>query len=173
MWSISPRTSPHVASLNVSTEHTNLPRSYPHVRVTEYEPPRSYHHMSTTIHEPIRSWYNIFPIQAKHHYQLKTTHTTCDLMHGRLAHQPAPPGETGPDRRAVHARRQAPALFQRHCFSNTAWRSTSLPPGATRCRDIWRYSNRLAHSLVPPGATPVVCILSIFSHEFEYMDLYH
>ncbi|QCD89300.1 hypothetical protein DEO72_LG4g244 [Vigna unguiculata] len=48
-----------VASLNVSTEHTNLPRPYPHVRVTGYEPPRSYHHMSSTIHEPTRSWHNI------------------------------------------------------------------------------------------------------------------
>jgi len=37
----------------------NLPRSYPHVRVSGYEPPRSYHHMLTTIHEPTRSWHNI------------------------------------------------------------------------------------------------------------------
>ena len=29
----------------VSTEHTNLPRSYSHRRVIRYEPPRSYHHM--------------------------------------------------------------------------------------------------------------------------------
>ncbi|QCD89183.1 hypothetical protein DEO72_LG4g122 [Vigna unguiculata] len=53
-------------------------------------------------------------------------------MHGRLAHQPTPPGETGPDRLAVYANRQAPALFQRHCISIIAWRSTPPPPGATR-----------------------------------------
>jgi len=43
----------------VSAEHTNLPRSYPHTRVTGYEPPCSYHHVFTTIHEPTRSWHNI------------------------------------------------------------------------------------------------------------------
>jgi len=45
MWSSSyvpPRTQ-HLSTM--STEHTNLPRSYPHRRVIEYEPPRSYHHM--------------------------------------------------------------------------------------------------------------------------------
>ncbi|QCD97288.1 hypothetical protein DEO72_LG6g1998 [Vigna unguiculata] len=56
------RTSPLVVLLNgpprtqllssVSTEHTNLPRSYPHMRVIGYEPPCSYHHVFTTIHEP-------------------------------------------------------------------------------------------------------------------------
>jgi len=59
MWSTShvpPRTQ-HLST--VSTEHTNLPRSYPHRRVIEYEPPRSYHYMSTTIHEPTRSWHSI------------------------------------------------------------------------------------------------------------------
>jgi len=59
MWSTSyvpPRTQ-HLST--VSTEHTNLPRSYPHRRVIEYEPPRSYHHMSITTHEPTRSWHNI------------------------------------------------------------------------------------------------------------------
>jgi len=58
-WSTSyvpPRTQ-HLSS--VSTEHTNLPRSYPHTRVSEYEPPRSYHHVFTTIHEPTHSWHNI------------------------------------------------------------------------------------------------------------------
>jgi len=47
----------HLSS--VSTEHTNLPRSYPHTRVTGYEPSHSYHHVFTTIHEPTRSWHNI------------------------------------------------------------------------------------------------------------------
>jgi len=71
------------------------------------------------------------PIQAKHHCQLKTTHTTRDLMHGRLTHQPAPLGETGPDRLAASARRQAPVLFQRHCFPT--------PPGGTLpCRQAPR-----------------------------------
>ena len=42
--------------LCVSTEHTNLPRSYPHTRVAGYEPPRSYHHVFITSHEPTRSW---------------------------------------------------------------------------------------------------------------------
>jgi len=84
------------------------------------------------------------PIQAKHHCQLKTTHTTRNPLHSRLVHQPAPPGETGSDRLAVPARRQAPVLFQRHCFSNTAWRSTPLSPGATRCRGSPYYVYRLA-----------------------------
>jgi len=47
----------HLSS--VSTEHTNLPRSYPHARVPGYEPPRSYHHMLSTIHEPTCSWHSI------------------------------------------------------------------------------------------------------------------
>jgi len=60
MWSISyvPSRTQHLST--VSTEHTNLPRSYPHKRVIMYEPPRSYHHMLPTIHEPTRSWHNIF-----------------------------------------------------------------------------------------------------------------
>jgi len=43
MWSTShvPPCMQHLSS--VSTEHTNLPRSYPYARVTEYEPPCSYH----------------------------------------------------------------------------------------------------------------------------------
>ena len=59
MWSTSyvPPCTQHLST--VSTEHTNLPRLYPHKRVIEYEPPRSYHHMSPTIHEPTRSWHNI------------------------------------------------------------------------------------------------------------------
>ncbi|QCD82796.1 hypothetical protein DEO72_LG2g3137 [Vigna unguiculata] len=52
-------------------------------------------------------------------------------MHGRLTHQPAPLGETGPDRLAASARRQAPVLFQRHCFPT--------PPGGTLpCRQAPR-----------------------------------
>jgi len=84
MWSISPRTSPHVASLNVSTEHTNLPRSYPHVRVTRYEPPRSYHHMSNTIHEPTRSWHSISRSKCRSIAQ-STHQTTKGQQHFRLA----------------------------------------------------------------------------------------
>jgi len=59
MWSTSyvPARTQHLST--VSTDHTNLPRSYPHRRVSMYEPPRSYHHMSTTIHEPTRSWLSI------------------------------------------------------------------------------------------------------------------
>jgi len=59
MWFTScvpPRTQ-HLST--VSTEHTNLPRSYRHRRVIEYEPPRSYHHMLSTIYEPTRSWHSI------------------------------------------------------------------------------------------------------------------
>jgi len=76
------------------------------------------------------------PDPSKASLSVKATHTTRGLVHGRLAHQPTPPGETGPDRLAVPAHRQAPALFQRHCFSNAAWRSTPLPPGATRCMSL-------------------------------------
>ncbi|QCD86381.1 hypothetical protein DEO72_LG3g903 [Vigna unguiculata] len=76
------------------------------------------------------------PDPSKASLLVKTTHTTRDLVHGRLAHQPALPGETGLDRLAVPAQRQAPALFQRHCFSNAAWQSSPLPPGAKRCRSL-------------------------------------
>jgi len=39
------RTSLHAASLKCEPNHTNLPRLYPHTRVTGYEPSRSYHHV--------------------------------------------------------------------------------------------------------------------------------
>jgi len=59
IWSTS-YVPPHMQHQStMSTEHMNLPRSYPHRRVIEYEPPCSYHHMLTTIHEPTRSWHNI------------------------------------------------------------------------------------------------------------------
>jgi len=77
------------------------------------------------------------PDLSKASLSIKTTHqlvtwrtTAWRTSQHRLAHQPTPPGETGPDRLAVPAHRQALALFQRHCFSNAAWRSTPLPPGA-------------------------------------------
>ena len=58
-WSTSyvpPRTQ-HPSS--VSTEHTNLPCSYPHTRVLGYETSHSYRQVFTTINEPTRSWHNI------------------------------------------------------------------------------------------------------------------
>ena len=79
-----PRTSPHVASLSVSTEHTNLPHSYPHVRVTGYEPPCSYHHMSNTIHEPTRSWHSISRSKCRSIAQ-STHQTTKGQQHFCLA----------------------------------------------------------------------------------------
>ena len=123
MWSTSlvpPRTW-HL--LDVSTEHTNLPRSYSYVRVTGYELSRSYHHMLTTIHEPTRSWHNIS--RSKCRSIAQTTHqANKGQQHFRLARP---------------TRRQA-KLFQ------TAWqyqltvrhrRSPSvtilpLPPGGAR-----------------------------------------
>jgi len=69
------------------------------------------------------------PDPSKASLSVKTTNTTRDLVHGRLAHQLAPPGETGLDR-------LAPALFQHHCFFNAAWRSTPLSPGAMQCRSL-------------------------------------
>jgi len=84
MWSTSlvpPRTW-HLS--NVSTKHTNLPRSYPHVRVIGYEPPRSYHHMLTTIHEPTRSWHSIS--RSKCSIIAQTTHKiNQEQQHFRLA----------------------------------------------------------------------------------------
>jgi len=77
---------------------------------------------------------------------IKTTHTTRDLVHGRLAHQPTPPGETGPDRLAVPAHRQAPALFQTPLFSRHRLAEHTVPPGASQCRPsharaiAWRLS---------------------------------
>ncbi|QCE03888.1 hypothetical protein DEO72_LG8g1917 [Vigna unguiculata] len=66
------------------------------------------------------------PDPSKASLSVKTTHTTRGLVHDRLAHQPTPPGETGPDRLAVPAHRQAPALFQRHCFSRNHLAEHSL-----------------------------------------------
>ncbi|QCE00718.1 hypothetical protein DEO72_LG7g2008 [Vigna unguiculata] len=88
------------------------------------------------------------PDPSKASLSVKTSHTTRNLLHSRLAPQPAPLGETGSDRLAVSAHRQAPALFQRHYFSNTAWRSTPLPPGATQCSDPPYCSYRLAGSAI-------------------------
>ena len=57
---------PHTQHLSsVSTEHTNLPCSYPHTRVTGYEPPCSYHHVFITNQEPNRSWqHQAYPRQG-------------------------------------------------------------------------------------------------------------
>jgi len=107
----------------MSTEHTNLPRSYPHVRVTGYEPPRSYHHMLTTIHEPTRSWHNIS--RSKCSIIAQTTHKTKQrTIAFLLGLAYTPPGKIVPDRLAVSTHRQVPASFQSHYFSVTAWRST-------------------------------------------------
>jgi len=79
MWSTSyvpPRTQ-HLST--VSTEHTNLPHSYPHRRVIEYEPPRSYHHMLSTIHEPTRSWHSIS--WSMFHQSVQTIHINCTKLH--------------------------------------------------------------------------------------------
>ena len=78
MWFTSyvpPRTQ-HLSTM--STEHTNLPRSYPHKRVIEYEPPRSYHHMLSTIHEPTRSWHNIS--WSMFHQSMPTIHIDCTKL---------------------------------------------------------------------------------------------
>jgi len=78
MWSSSyvpPRTQ-HLSTM--STEHTNLPRSYPHRRVIEYEPPCSYHHMLSTIHEPSRSWHNIS--WSMFHQNVQTIHINCTKL---------------------------------------------------------------------------------------------
>ena len=119
-----PRTSPHMASLNVSTEHTNLLRSYPHVRATGYEPPRSYHHMLNTIHEPTRSWHNIS--RSKCSISAQTTHKT-NQRQQQFPPGPAhtPLGEIVPNRLAVSTHRQAPTSCQRHYSLVNAWRSTS------------------------------------------------
>jgi len=113
MWSTSPvppRTW-HLSS--VSIEHTNLPRSYPHVRVTGYEPPRSYHHMLTTIYEPTRSWHNMS--RSKCSIIAQTTHQTNKRQQHFLLARPT--------------RRQAELL-------QTAWRYPLIarrqrPPKAT------------------------------------------
>jgi len=78
MWSTS-YVPPRMQHLSiVSTEHTNLPRSYPHKRVIEYEPPHSYHHMLFTIHEPTRSWHCIF--WSTFHQSVETLHTNCTKL---------------------------------------------------------------------------------------------
>jgi len=77
---------------------------------------------------------------------IKTTHTTRDLVHGRLAHQPTPPGETGPDRLAVPAHRQAPAVPDPTVFfssppggAHRAARRRSVQPSHARTI-AWRLS---------------------------------
>ena len=123
----------------------NLPRSYPHVRVTRYEPPRSYHHMSNTIHEPTRSWHNISRSKCRSIAQ-STHQTTKGQQHFRLARPHIPPGETVPDRLAVSTHRQAPASSPRHCSLITAWRSTPCRQAPLKAQlshtkaIAWRYS---------------------------------
>ncbi|QCE10087.1 hypothetical protein DEO72_LG10g1313 [Vigna unguiculata] len=127
----------------VSTEHTNLPHSYPHVRVNGYEPPRSYHHMLTTIHEPTRSWHNIS--RSKCSSIAQTTHqANKGQQHFRLARP---------------TRRQA-KLFQ------TAWQypltarrqrpsrvivSSSSPGGAHRAAKRHSVQGSLMQRLSPGG----------------------
>jgi len=41
-------------------------------------------------------------------------------------------------------------LFYRYCLAEH-----TLPPGATQCKDLSRWSYRLAHTLVPSSATPI------------------
>jgi len=153
MWFTSP-VPPRTWHLSdVSTEHTNLPRSYPHVKVTGYEPPCSYHHMLTTIHEPTRSLHNIS--RSKCSIIAQTTHqTTKDSSisawlgpHVARRNCSGPPG-------GIHspsgARFLPEPLFSRHRLVEH-----TVPPGAKKYRDPWRYSHRLAHLLVPPGVVSV------------------
>jgi len=78
MWSTSyvhPRTQ-HLSI--VSTDHTNLPRSYPHKRVNLYEPPRSYHHMSTpSMNLPAHGSASPDP---RSHQCVQTIHTNCTKL---------------------------------------------------------------------------------------------
>jgi len=78
MWftSYTPPRTQHLSTL--SMKHTNLPRSYPHRRVIEYEPPRSYHHMLSTIHEPTRSWDSIS--WSMFHQSIPTIHIDCTKL---------------------------------------------------------------------------------------------
>ena len=108
----------------MSTEHTNLPISYPHVRVTGYEPPRSYHHMSSTIHEPTRSWHSISRSKQAS-LLIKTTHQKQRTSTFSPGSAHTPPGKTVLDRLAVPTHRQAPALCQCPCFLVTAWQSST------------------------------------------------
>ncbi|QCD83471.1 hypothetical protein DEO72_LG2g3817 [Vigna unguiculata] len=118
-----------MASLNVSTEHTNLPRSYPHMRVTGYEPPRSYHHMLSTIHEPTRSWHSIS--RSKQSIIVRKQHT-------KKAKNNSISAWLGP-----HAAR-------RNCSRPPG--GTHSPPGASVLPMLVFSRHRLAKLDVPPGA---------------------
>jgi len=86
------------------------------------------------------------PIQAKHHFQLKTAHQ--NVQNTAFPPGPAhtPPGEIAPDRLAVFTSRQAPALSQTPLFSRHRLAEHTVPPGATQCRPshakaiAWRLS---------------------------------
>ncbi|QCD93757.1 hypothetical protein DEO72_LG5g1833 [Vigna unguiculata] len=95
------------------------------------------------------------PDPSKTSLSIKTTHTTRDLVHGRLAHQPTPPGETGPDRLAVPAHRLAPALRNRPRPPGGTCPppgGTCPPPGASGSTPHYFSRHRLAEHTVPPGA---------------------
>ena len=106
----------------MSTEHTNLPRSYPHVRVTGYEPPYSYHHMLITIHEPTRSWHNISRSKCKSIVQT-TNQESKEQQYFRLALPTRCQAKLLQTvwRYLLTARHQRP---QGHCFLVTAWRTS-------------------------------------------------
>jgi len=120
-----PRTFPHVASLNVSTKHTNLPRSYPHVRVTRYEPPRSYHHMlNTSMNLPAHGTTSPDPSKASSLIKnnIPESKEEQHFRLARLARRQAKLSQTA-------WRYSLPARRQRH-FRVTV---SSSPPGGAHC----------------------------------------
>jgi len=142
----------HLSS--VSTEHTKLPRSYPHTRVIGYEPPRSYHHMFTTIHEPTRSWHNIFRskysiIVLKHHTPtINNSIIAWRSLSAARQNLPRPPGRTPQPPGAMSVQ---PSLLNVFRLAGH-----TLPPVTAQCKDSSRWSYCLMLTLVPLGAVLIV-----------------
>ena len=95
------------------------------------------------------------PIQAKHHCQLKTTHTTRNLVHSRLARQPAPPGETGSDCLVVYVPPPGARFSYKSSLPRVWLADITSPPGASLCRHSFWVFDRLAHSVQPPSVVTV------------------
>ena len=112
----------------MSTEHTNVPRSYLHTRVIGYEPPRTYHHVFITNHEPTRSWQHQTYHNAPCHYSIAYRSLSAARRNGST------------NRLAVPHHRRALQLTRHPCFL--------LSPGGPFCTAMRHTSNVILLNLV-------------------------
>jgi len=127
----------------VSTEHTNLPRSSPHTRVTGYEPPHSYHHMFTPSMN--------LPTHGTTSPDLSRASLLSNITHRPLAATLSPSA----DRLAVHASLPGATLQTDPLFQGLSPGKTHLAARRHAMQECpWR-SYRLTHLPMPPGAISV------------------